>query len=146
MNVTPTGDSQHTQNIQIKPWKSFATAWLCWSEVKVIQLCLTFCDPRYCNLPGSSVHADSPGKNPGVGCHSLLLGIFPTQGSNPDLPHCRQVLHHLSHQGSPGCTLGTFANTSNKNLWNEMPALLFPSIGDILQWPLVKNFNRKLLI
>ena len=41
---------------------------------------------------------DSPGKNTGVGCHSLLQGIFPTQGSNPDLLHCRQTLYHLSHQ------------------------------------------------
>ena len=35
---------------------------------------------------------DSPGKNTGVGCHFLLQGIFPTQGSNPGLPHCRQPL------------------------------------------------------
>ena len=38
----------------------------------------------------------SPGKNTGVGCHSLLQGIFLTQGSNPSLPHCRQILYHLS--------------------------------------------------
>ena len=37
------------------------------------------------------------GKNIGVGCHSLLQEIFPTQGSNPGLPHCRQTLYHLSH-------------------------------------------------
>ena len=51
--------------------------------------------------PGSSVHGDSSGKNTGVGGHALLQGIFPTQGSNPDLPHCRQILYHLCHQGSP---------------------------------------------
>ena len=34
-----------------------------------------------------------------VRCHSLLLGIFSTQGSNPGLPHCRQILYHLTHQG-----------------------------------------------
>ena len=34
-----------------------------------------------------------------MGCHSLLQEIFPTQGSNPGLLHCRQVLYHLSHQG-----------------------------------------------
>ena len=34
-------------------------------------------------------------------CHSLLQGIFPTQRSNPGLPHCRWILYHLSHQGSP---------------------------------------------
>ena len=54
-----------------------------------------------CSLPGSSVHGDSPGKNTGVGCHALLQGIFPAQGSNPGLPHCRQILYRLSHQGSP---------------------------------------------
>ena len=53
------------------------------------------------NPPGSSVHGDSPGKNTGVSCHALLQGIFPTQGSNPSLPHCRQILYHLNHQGSP---------------------------------------------
>ena len=35
------------------------------------------------------------------GSHSLLQGIFPTQGSNPGLSHCRKILYHLSHQGSP---------------------------------------------
>ena len=35
----------------------------------------------------------------GVGCHFLLLGIFPTQRSNPDLPHCRQILYQLIQQG-----------------------------------------------
>ena len=39
---------------------------------------------------------DSRGKNTGVGCNSLLQGIFPIQGSNPYL-HCRQILYHLSH-------------------------------------------------
>ena len=54
------------------------------------------------SLPGSSIHGDSPGKNTGVGCHVLLQGIFPTQGLNPGLLHCRQILYHLSHQESPG--------------------------------------------
>ena len=35
----------------------------------------------------------------GVGWHFLLQRIFPTQGLNPGLPHCRQTLYHLSHQG-----------------------------------------------
>ena len=42
-----------------------------------------------------------PGKSTGVGCHFLLQGIFPTQGSSPGLSHCRQMLYHLSHQGCP---------------------------------------------
>ena len=45
---------------------------------------------------------NSPGQNTGVGTHSLLQGIFPTHGSSPGLPHCRQILYQLSHQGSPG--------------------------------------------
>ena len=50
--------------------------------------------------PGSSVHGDSPGKNTREGRHALLQGIFPTQGSNPGLPHYRKILHCLSHRGS----------------------------------------------
>ena len=42
------------------------------------------------------------GRNTGVGCHVLLQGIFPIQGSNPGLPHCRWILYHLSHQGRSG--------------------------------------------
>ena len=44
---------------------------------------------------------NSPGKNNGVGCHLLPQGIFPTQGLNLGLLHCRQILYHLSHQGNP---------------------------------------------
>ena len=44
---------------------------------------------------------NSPGQNTGVGSLSLLQGIFPTQGSNPGLLHCRQILYQLSHKGSP---------------------------------------------
>ena len=44
---------------------------------------------------------NSPGHNTGVGSHSFLQGIFPTQRLNPGLLHCRQILYQLSHQGSP---------------------------------------------
>ena len=44
---------------------------------------------------------NSPGQNTGVDSLSHLQGIFPTQGSNPGLPHCRGILFQLSHQGSP---------------------------------------------
>ena len=59
------------------------------------------CDFMDCSPPGSSVHGDSSGKNAGVGCHALLQGIISTQGLNPGLSHCGQILYHLSHQGSP---------------------------------------------
>ena len=45
---------------------------------------------------------NSSGQNTGVGSRSLFQGIFPTQGLNPGLPHCKQILYQLSHQGSPG--------------------------------------------
>ena len=44
---------------------------------------------------------NSPGQNTGVGSLSFLQGIFPTQGTNPGLLHCRQILYQLSHEGSP---------------------------------------------
>ena len=43
---------------------------------------------------------DFSGKDAGVGCHFFLHGIFLTQWLNQGLPHCRQTLYHLSHQGS----------------------------------------------
>ena len=43
---------------------------------------------------------NSPGQNTGVGSLSLLQGIFPTQGPNPGLPHCRRIPYQQSHQGS----------------------------------------------
>ena len=45
---------------------------------------------------------DSPGQNIGVGSLSLLQGIFPTQGSNPGVPHCRRILLPAEPPGKPG--------------------------------------------
>ena len=70
-------------------------------ENEVVQSCPTLCNPMDYKTPGSSV-LDFTGKSTKVGCHFLLQGIFMTQGSNPGLPHCRQTLNHLSHQGSQG--------------------------------------------
>ena len=82
-------------------------------ELRVLNLLMLSCsvmstlsNPMGRSLPGSSVHGDSPGKNTGVGCLALLQGIFPSQGLNPGLPHCRQIFYHLSHQGSPKSSLG----------------------------------------
>ena len=63
-------------------------------KVKVAQSCLTLCDPM------DYTAWNSPGQNTGVGSLSLLQGIFPTQGSNPGLQHCKKILYQLSHQGS----------------------------------------------
>ena len=84
--------------VHTRPWvlKSHAAV-LC----LVTQLCLILCKPMDCSPPCSSVLGDSLGKNTGVGGHALLQGIFPTQGLNPGLPHCKRILYHLSHQRSP---------------------------------------------
>ena len=49
-------------------------------KVKVSQSFSALCNLMDCSLPDFSVHGDSPGKNTGVGSHSLLQGIFLTQG------------------------------------------------------------------
>ena len=67
----------------------------------IAQLCLTLCNPMGCSLLGSCINGVLQAKNTGVGCHTQLQGIFPTQGSNPGFLHCRRFLYHLSHQGSP---------------------------------------------
>ena len=55
-------------------------------------------NPMDYNPLGSSVHGESPGKDTRMGCHALLQGIFPTQESNPDLLHCRQMIYQLSYE------------------------------------------------
>ena len=77
---------------------------ICWniewrSEVKSLSRVWLFASP-WTLAYQNPCPWNFPGKSTGVGCHSLLQGIFPTQESNPGLPHCRQILHCLSHQGS----------------------------------------------
>ena len=78
-----------------------ACVYVCVCERSLAQLCPTLCDPMVCSPPGSSVHGDSPGKNTGVGCHSVLQGIFLTQEWNLGLLLCSWILYWLSHQESP---------------------------------------------
>ena len=72
--------------------------WVC---VLVAQSCPTLCGPKDCSPPELLYPWNYPGKNTGMGNPSLLQGIFLTQGSNPCLLHCRQILYCLRHQGSP---------------------------------------------
>ena len=65
-------------------------------KVKVAQSCLTLCDPME-----TIQSMEFSSQNSGVGSFFLLQGIFLTQGLNPGLPHCRQILYQLSHKGSP---------------------------------------------
>ena len=64
---------------------------------------------------------NSPGQNTGVGSLSLLQGIFPTQGLNPGLTRCRQILYQLSHQGSPRYNMLT-----TKSLFSIPPCKIDP--------------------
>ena len=64
-------------------------------------------NPMDCSQLGFSVHGILQARILGVGCHSLLQGIFLSQGSNPGLLHCRQILYPLSYQGSSICILVT---------------------------------------
>ena len=73
--------------------------WVC-MRAKLLQLCLTLCNPMDPNLPESSVQGILQARILS-GYTFPLLKIFPTQGMNPGLPHCRQTLYRLSLQGSP---------------------------------------------
>ena len=103
--VSETPREQHTligsgRWFHLVIWLEQTTQW------SIISRCVCVCaqslnhvwlwNPMDCSLPDSSLHGDSPGKNTGVGCHALLQGIFPTEGSNPGLLlllHCRQTLY-----------------------------------------------------
>ena len=104
--VTLTIESQFDHLIHPALWQMLrASRWWWqwrwwWSFFKNLRY-IWLCNPMDCSPPGSSVHGDSPGKNTGLGSHSLLQRIFQTQGQDPSLLHCRQILYCLSHQGSP---------------------------------------------
>ena len=64
---------------------------------------------------------NSPGQNTGMCSLSLLQGIFPTQGSNPGLPHCRQILYQLSHKGNPRIRKWVAYNFTSGSSWSRNP-------------------------
>ena len=81
---------------------------VCLSLSPVWLFVILWCSPTWLLCPW-----DFPGKNTGAGCHSLLQGIFPTQGLNPHLDplhllHWRRILYHLSYQGSPKASPGSY--------------------------------------
>ena len=81
-------------------------------ESEGAQSCRTLCGPMDCGPPGSSTHGIFQARVlEWVAISFSRWVIFLTQGSNPNLPHCRQMLYHLSHQGtspsnSPGQNIG----------------------------------------
>ena len=78
-------------------------------------------------LQSHGLYRNSPGQNTGVGSLSLLQGIFPIQGLNPGLPHCRWFLYQLSHKGSPRIL--------------EWVVYLFSSRSSKLEFPSCDRYN-----
>ena len=87
--------------------------WLVFTPMTMLSVLFVCCWSVSCSVVSDSFRSHGlwpmkflcpwnfPGKDTGVACHSLLQRIFPTQGLNPGLLHCRQILYHSSHQGSP---------------------------------------------
>ena len=79
---------------------------MCVCVCLVTQLCPTLCNTMVWSPPGSSVHAVLQARILEWVAIPFSRGIFSTQQLNLGLPHCRQILYHLSHQGSPGLDIG----------------------------------------
>ena len=97
------------------------------SDSEVIQSCPTLWDPMDCSLPGSSIHGIFQARVLEWGAIAFSRGIFPTQGLNPGLLHCRRTLYPLSHQGSP-FSLGKCKSKSQCD-----------TTSHLLRYPLSKN-------
>ena len=102
-NAMERGAWQATVHGVAKRW-----TWLSNWTIEMVWLCLSERESESHSVVSNSLwlHGlyspwNSPDQNTGVGSCSLLQGIFPTQGSNTGLPHCRQILYQLSYLGSP---------------------------------------------
>ena len=107
-----------------------------WHCMLVTQSCPTLCNPMGCSPSCSSIHGDSPGKNTGVGCHFLLQGTFPIQGSNLSFLHCKRILYPLSHWFFP--TVLNFTSLCSY-LYYVLPVLSLICFLKILRL-LIQNF------
>ena len=97
-----------------------------WKLLSRVQLCVA----SWMVARQALLSMDFSGKNTGVGSRYLFQEIFPTQGSNPGLPHCRCIPYHLSHQGS--LQIGVI---SSLNIWKKIPVRsIVPR--DFLMWML----------
>ena len=90
-------------------------------HAKSLQSCLTLCDDAMdCSLPGSSVHGDSPGKNTGVSCHSVLQGTFPAQ-IEPVSPASHALAGRFFITAPPGKPIISFSLLYSKTLYSVFP-------------------------
>ena len=97
---------------------------------KLLQSCQTLCDLIDYSLPGSSVHGDSPGKSPGVGCYTLLQGIFLTQVLNP----CLLCLLHWQADSLPLALPGKHMTNKLSYFWPDS------LLSSAWQWGRISRF------
>ena len=93
-------------------WGHISSFTLLWSESRAVVSNSLRPHGLYCPW-------NSPGQITVVGSLSLLQRIFPIQGSNPGLPHCRQILYQLSHKGSPTILGGLQFTAGILLLWKD---------------------------
>ena len=87
---------------------------------------------------------NSLGQNTEVGSLSILQGIWPTQGSNPGLPHCRQILYQLSHKGSPSILEWVAYPFSRGSSWpRNWTGVSCIAGGFSTKWAIVRKNYRK---
>ena len=88
-------------------------------KVKVVQLCLTLCDPMDYKVHGILQNSpwNSSDHDTGVDNFSLLQGLFPTQGSIPGLQHYGSILYQLNHKGRPRILQWVAYPFSSRSSW-----------------------------
>ena len=122
---TPLMQAKWKVFIEKKQKQSKGIIWWKWKKLKLLESESEWLLRESCSLRPHGLYSpwNSPGQNTGVGSLCLLQWVFPTQGSNPGLPHCRQVLYQLSYQGSPGCCLSSYI------IWEGCVYWLFLGFG-----------------
>ena len=87
---------------------------------------------------------NSPGQNTGVGSLFLLQGIFPTQGLNPGVPHCRWTLYQLSHKGSTRTLEWVACPFSSGSSWSRnQTGVSFTGSGFFTNWAIWKTPHHR---
>ena len=110
------------------------------SESEVAQSCLTLCNPVDCSLPGSFVHGILQARIQEWIAISFSRGSSPTQGSNPGLLHCRQMLYPLSHHD---CTVEMRNRFKGLGLIDRVPNELWMEVCKIVQETGIKTISME---
>ena len=112
----------------------------------ITQSCPSLWDPMDYSPPGSSVLGDSPRQEHWRGLPFLFQGIFPIQGLNPGLPHCRGILYCLSHQGSPPIPYKILEKVSKENQKTQRQCGFYEAgSGGVTLWNIYRNSSLSLL-